>query len=83
MVCFSTVYFLLFLLVLLFSLGGHKSPSNQFKVRWACGAQGSGPTESQLRDAADLAAGTCTVLSCPTDGAYPCPAPDGNDFTPG
>jgi len=63
--------------------GGHKSPSNQFQVRWACGAQGSGPTESQLRDATDLATGTCTVLSCPTDGAYPCPAPQGNDFTPG
>lgn len=66
--------------------GGHKSPQNQFTVRWKCGETGAGPTETDMKADETLITnleGVCSVLSCPTDGAYPCPAADGNNFEPG
>lgn len=63
--------------------GGHKSPDNQFTVRWACGTPGNGPTEATMLSTDPLPSNDVTVLSCPVPGQYPCMAPDGNDFTPG
>jgi len=63
--------------------GGHKSDANEFAVRWKCGARNAGPSENEMESEADLAAGVCEVLSCPEDGAYPCPAPEGNSFEAG
>jgi len=63
--------------------GGHRSDANRFAVRFECGATGSGPTEQIMKDATDLPAGTCTVVRCPEEGAYPCPAAIGNSFTEG
>jgi len=64
--------------------GGHKSAENQFTVRWKCGTQSAGPTETDMKaDDTLLAEGVCSVLSCPTANAYPCPASDGNNFEPG
>jgi len=63
--------------------GGHRSAANEFAVRALCGATGSGPTQDQMKDAEDLAAGVCNVLSCPNANEYPCKAPNGNAFTEG
>jgi len=63
--------------------GGHKSNANEFAIRWACGEQGSGPTEQQMKAATDLEAGVCNVIRCPEANTYPCPAAIGNQFTEG
>jgi len=63
--------------------GGHRSAANEFAVRALCGATGTGPTQDQMKDAEDLAAGVCNVLSCPNANEYPCKAPNGNAFTEG
>lgn len=63
--------------------GGHKSPDNEFSVRFRCGTEGNGPSEADMGDADTLDASQCRVLRCPVSGQYPCGAPDGNDFTPG
>lgn len=63
--------------------GGHKSPENEFSVRFECGPEGQGPSEDTMRNAPTLTAAECRVLRCPVSGQYPCDAPDGNSFSQG